>query len=146
MEATVCKMPGKHMKLYLLISVHILEGQVSLGDFSKRKRAGAGACHFSPPSPSLNTWTPAETMAAPTFYTYLVNSTPTHAFSCRPAPSNTPLTGVHPNHCQSLAVASSPDGAVPLQSNSFPGERGIYPHTHTSPAAAPKWARGRHLI
>ena len=45
-------MPGVYGKIQLLISEYVLEGNVSLGNFSKNKRDGG--CPFFPLPPSLH--------------------------------------------------------------------------------------------
>lgn len=54
-------------EICLLTSEHVLEGQGSLGDFSRNK--GAGKHHSSPLSPNLDPYTPAETRTTPTHAT-----------------------------------------------------------------------------
>lgn len=54
-------------EIWLLTSEHVLEGQGSLGGFSRNK--GAGKHHSSPLSPDLDPHTPAETKTTPTHAT-----------------------------------------------------------------------------
>lgn len=69
-KAAVWKMPGMHRKIYLLILERALEGQGSLGEFSRTKELSG--TFPSPPPPSLDTWTPMGTSRN----TQLANSIP----------------------------------------------------------------------
>lgn len=51
------------------------------------------------------------------------NQAPHNEFSCRSAPSNTPLTRAHLKWCHKLCRQTR-QGPGPLQSDSFPGKRG----------------------
>lgn len=98
---------------YLLISVHMLEGQGSLDNFFKNKRAGGG--NFSLPSPSLNTQIPTQCEPYPPS---LLITCLTHILYYRPACSILALAGV-------FWVAAGPL----LQQNSTP---------HSPPTLSPE--------
>lgn len=66
-EAAIWKIPGLYRReICLLITEHVLEGQGSLGEFSRNK--GAGEHNFLSPSSSLDTWIPAVTSEALIFH------------------------------------------------------------------------------
>ena len=72
-------MPGVYKReIYLLISEYVLEGQGSLGDFSRNKEAGRASSLLSP-APSLDAQTPAGISTAPKM---LPNRVPNPMFSC----------------------------------------------------------------